>query len=309
MRNQFKASGIIALIAGITFGFGARMVAEQNHPMEILQLSLLPWEVLLTMISWKSLRGAIGLGLLFGISFLAGQPQTFLLIALFLGTFTLWETTRRALERNSKQSTIQPLFHLATAFFVATGVAAIQFLPLLELTQLSARQHLSYLDASMGSMHPFRFISFFVPKFFGEFPGYLMPKNVDRSNGMWYWEGTFYWGVLAEILALFGIIRLWSRRKSSDPRARYVGFFVAFSIFAVAYSMGSYTGVQWLFWKFIPIFDHIRMPNRMLWFVWFLGSLATAFGLEELIREPQLLQTYKRYFYWSSAIFILLNAL
>lgn len=309
LRKEFRVSTAVSLLAGFTFGFGARMVAEQNHVVFVNQLALLPWETLLLMRSWRSWKNAIALGILFGISFLAGQQQVFLFIALFLAFFTAWECMRRRRIAESWSHSLHPLLNFTLAIIVTTGIAAIQLLPLLELTGASGRQHLSYHDASVGSMHPFRFISLFVPKFFGEFPNYLIPKNVDRSNGMWYWEGIFYWGVLAEIVAVFGIIRLWNRRKSANPRARYIGFFVAFSIFAVAYGMGSYGGVQWLFWRFVPIFDHIRMPNRMVWFVWFLGSLATAFGLEELVRNADNLHLYKRYFYWSSAVFIALNAL
>ena len=53
LRKEYKVSDFAALIAGFMFGFGTRIVADQNHPMFIYQLSLLPWEMLLLLGSWK----------------------------------------------------------------------------------------------------------------------------------------------------------------------------------------------------------------------------------------------------------------
>ena len=189
--------------------------------MQIIQLSLLPWEVLLLMCSWRSWRYAIGLGILFGISFLAGQPQTFYFFAIFFSCFTLAESMARKREGQLWRAVLRPFQWFALAMLIAAGTASIQLLPTLELAEHSARAHLSYEDAGSTAIQLGHFIDFFVPKFYGEYPGFTIPKSDVVNDHYWYWEATFYWSALAEILALFAIVSLWKQRKPSHPWTRY----------------------------------------------------------------------------------------
>ncbi len=240
-NKQFRVTGIAALIAGLCWGFGVRMVAEQNHAMEIIQLALLPWETLLLMRSWKSWRSAIWLGLVFGVSFFAGQPQTFFYIAIFFGSFTLAEALRLR-KKSDLAVAAKPILFASLAMIIAVGVSCIQLLPSLELVRLSAREHLSFHEASAAGLYVGQFIDFFVPKFFGEYPGFGFATTALRFNHPSYWEATFYWSALAEILAGFGLIYYWKQRGSDNPKARYLTFFTVFSLLCIAYGMGSHFG-------------------------------------------------------------------
>src|ERR1017187_1391429 len=219
------------------------MVAEQNHAVFIIPLALLPWETLLTIRAWSSWKYAIGLGLLLGVSFFASHPEAFLFIAVFLSVFTSGEVIRRMRSRSTWDVTLAPLLYLSLAMAVTVGISAIQLLPSQELSQLTARQQLPYIDAAQGSLPIGYFGRLFVPKFFGENPGFSIPPNPLINNSFWWWEATFYWGVLPEMLALFAVVRFWKHR-TADPRARYFTFFVCFGLFAVLYAMGSYTHLQ-----------------------------------------------------------------
>jgi hypothetical protein len=309
LRKQFRVSDIAALLAGLTFGFGLRMVAEQNHPMQIYQLALLPWETLLLLRAWKSWRYAIALGLLFGISFLAGQPQTFYFIAIFFTCFTLAEIIARKKESCSNRNLILPLAWFSLAMTIAIGTASIQLWPSLELAAQSARSHLNYAEAGSAAIQLGHWINFFVPKFYGEHPGLTVPQSPTVNTAFWYWEATFYWSALAEILTLFAIVALWKQRTTGDPRTRYLTFTVAFSILALAFGMGPNLHLQWIFWKFVPLFDKLRSPNRMIWFLWFLGTIYSGFGIEILLKHRNSLYKYKRFFGWSCSIFIVFNLL
>ncbi len=308
-KKEFRVSGIAALVAGLCWGFGVRMAAEQNHSMQIIQLALLPWEVLLLMRSWKSWRYAIALGLLFGVSFFAGQPQTFFYIAIFLGAFTLAESLRLWRRGHLIGVAAKPLLLASLAMIIAAGISTIQLLPTLELVRLSAREHLTFSQASAVGLHLGHFIDFFVPKFYGEYPGFTIPKSPVVNNHYWYWEATFYWGALAEILALFGLVSRWKERRSADPKSRYLFFFAIFSALCLAYGMGANLYFQWPFWRFLPLFDHFRAPNRMIWFVWFIGTILTGIGLENLLAKWNHLRDYRSLFLWSSGVFVLLNLL
>jgi len=306
LKNEFRISPLAALVAGLTWGFGVRMVAEQNHSMQIIQLALLPWETLLLMRSWRSWRHAIWLGLVFGISFLAGQPQTFLYVAIFLSSFTLAEVLRR---RNTGHSVSQPAVNLTLAMVIALGIACIQLLPSMELVGLSARKHMDFGEASTGGLHLGHIINMFVPKYYGEYPGFNIPFSDIVNDHFWYWEATFYWGALSEILALLAIVRRWRTRNRLEPVSQFLTFFLVFSVLALAYGMGKNLYFQWPFWRYLPFFDSIRAPNRMVWFVWFLGSIMTGIGLNDLLHFPDLLTKHKKFFLWTGALFVLANVL
>ncbi|HZK76495.1 MAG TPA: hypothetical protein VFD13_06260, partial [Candidatus Kapabacteria bacterium] len=188
---------------------------------------------------------------------------------------------------------------------------SIQLLSTLELSSMSARSHLSYADAGSTAIQLGHFIDFFVPKFYGEFPGFTIPQSGVVNNHFWYWEATFYWSALAEILALFAIVSLWKRRTSGDPRTRYLVFAVIFSLFTLAFGMGPNLHAQWIFWKFIPFFDRLRAPNRMIWLLWFLGTLYAGVGLDLYLQKQKqnALMEYKRFFFWSCLIFVLFSTL
>jgi hypothetical protein len=311
LKKELRVSGIAALLAGLCWGFGVRMVAEQNHSMQILQLALLPWETLLLLRTWNSWRYAIGLGILFGISFFAGQPQTFFFIAIFLLVFTAAESLLRWRSGMRLSRVAVPVLHFATAMMIAAGVASIQLLPTMELVGLSARAHLDFDQAGSAGIHLGHFINFFVPKYYGENPGYNVPVSptVHNHTWYWYWESEYYWGMLAEIVAVFAIITYWKQRGENNPASRYLSFFVWFSLFAIAFGMGRNLYVEWPFWRFLPFFDHLRAPNRMIWMAWFSGTLLTGIGLDALVTNPHAVQASKRYLYWAGAAFAIFNVL
>ncbi len=309
LKKEFRVTGIAALLAGLCWGFGVRMVAEQNHSMQIIQLALLPWETLLLMRAWKSWRSAIGLGIIFGISFFAGQPQTFFFIGIFLGSFTVAELLTGWRSKSSFSEAVTPVLYFALAMIIAVGISCIQLLPSMELVLHTARKHLAFDQASSTAIQLGHFIDFFVPKFYGEFPGFTIPKSAIVNNHYWYWEATYYWSALGEILALFAVIALWKTRENKNPNSRHLVFFVIFSIFALGFGMGNNFIVQWPFWRFVPLFDHFRAPNRMIWFLWFLGTLMTGMGLDLLLRNNPAIVRHKQYFYCATGVFLTLNIL
>ncbi len=308
-KKEFRLSGIAALVAGLCWGFGVQMAAVQNHSMFVIQLSLLPWETVLLMRSWKSWRSAIWLGLLFGISFFAGQPQAFFYIAIFFGAFTLAESMRVWHGTHTSGPAIRPFGLVGLALVIAVGVSAIQLLPTSELVGLSARQHLSFEEASYGGLEPDQAINFFVPKFFGEYPGFTIPKSPTVNDHFSYWEASFYWGAVAEVFAFFGVVSGWDERRSGNPQTRYLFFFVLFSVLCVAYGTGEGLYFQWPFWRFLPFFSHLRAPNRMVWFVWFVGTILTAIGLDTMIRKWDKIRRYRTLFLWTAGLFVFLNIL
>lgn len=307
LRKQFEINDRIALLGGLIFAFGARLISEQNHPMFLIQLALLPWEAFLLFRAFRSWKSAFILGLIFGIGFLAGHPQVVIFIGFFLTLLTLWHSGLILKQTGDLKASALPCIRFIAAMIVAAGASAIQLLPLLELTRLTIRQHLDYAYASAGA-NPFRFLTLIVPKFFGEFPTYVT-ASAYRGNALWYWEGALYWGVAAEIIAFYTLLNAWKRRSTDKANAAYLFFFSLFALFAFAFAMGKYAGIHWLFWKFVPFFDHTRMPTRMMWFIPFIGSIGTAVGIEQLQQDRNTSAHKKIVFYSLSGLFVLMNAL
>ncbi|HEY3874723.1 MAG TPA: YfhO family protein, partial [Candidatus Kapabacteria bacterium] len=308
LRKHFFVRDWAALLAGFAWGFGSRMAAEQNHGLFIVALCILPWAASLTMQAWSSWKSAIGLGLLLGFCFLGSQPQAFLFETFFLGAFTVSESFRRARLQKGWRNSLFPIFAFSLALPIATGISAIQLLPSLELIAHTVRNHFSYAEAAFGSLRPDYFGVLLVPKFFGENPGFLLPHTPIVRDSFWWWEGAFYWGVLPEILAAFGVVYLWGRRKI-DRQAQHLFFLVGFALFAILYGMGKYTPVQEFFWRFVPLFGHFRAPNRMMWFLVFIGCIFTGIGTDLLLKEPSLIVRYRKFFLAACALFLVPNFL
>ena len=306
LKQEFHLSEAASLLAGFAWGFSARMAAEQNHAIFLIPLSLLPWATVLLMRGWSSWKYCIGLGILWAMCFFGSHPEAFFFLTIFLTLFTLAEIVRRWRQNNSWKRAILPLVAFALAMAVTVGVSAIQLLPSEELTTFTAREHLSYAEASVGSVPIEYFGGFIVPKFFGENPGFLGEKSPFFRDVFWWWEGTWYWGVLPEILALFAIIALW-RRRSSDLRARYLIFFVVVAILSVIYSLGKYAYLQEFCWRFLPLFHHFRAPQRMMWVFMFVGTILSGIGLDLMLEHPDLLRKYVRFFFIACALFLFVH--
>ncbi len=299
LRKHFHVLDAVALIAGLTYGFGSRIVADQNHPMFVYQLALLPWATLLLLRSWSSWRSTAGLGLILGVSFFAGQPQVFLFTCFFFLCFTLAEAFIRTRERGFTHNAFRPVASLGIAMALACGIAAIQLLPSLELAGMSARARLTYSEASRYALDRGGLIGFLVPKMFPE-------AGDTLSHGPM--QPTFYWSALAEIFAVFAVIALWThRRDRNDARTRHLLFVVGFCLFAILFAFGSTLPVQWMFWKFVPLFDKVRAPARMLWIFWLLGTIYGGIGLDLFLTHRDTVARYRKFFIAAAIVLVLVN--
>lgn len=275
-RRCYGASPLAAALGGLCFGFGARFIAEQNHPMLVYQLALLPWIIHALHRAWHTYRGMALLAILLSLAFFAGQQQLFLYTCLFIASSTCYEVVVRLRSTRQVIPSLAPIGFVSLSILLTVGITAIQLLPSLQHTSLSLRQHLSFSEASVGSVHPIRLILFLAPKFFGEVLSASSAHGAVAHNQMWYWEGVFYWGIIPEALAAFAAVYSWRTVRNGQ-------FLLGFGAFAVLFAFGSYTPIYWLFWKWIPMFDHIRMPSRMLYFVWLIGCLFSARGFDLLL--------------------------
>src|SRR5947209_19718546 len=95
VRQIFKTDDWSAIFAAIVYAFSGYLTGQTIHQMIIYQLSLFPFVVLLFLRGCDSWKYSISAGLLLGVMFLAGHPQTTLFLTFFLILLSVYEIAYR----------------------------------------------------------------------------------------------------------------------------------------------------------------------------------------------------------------------
>jgi hypothetical protein len=288
-RHRFKLDFLPALLAGFLWGFGTRMFAEQNHPMTVEQWLWLPWCAHYMLRALDEYRYVFAFALVLGTSFLLGQPQISLFNATFLGCWLIYELWRRWMISHSGKQLLRSIALAMLGFVIAASLSAAQYVQSVELSKESARSGLTFNEAGTASITFGQLVGFFVPRALGENPGETGLEHRQMIEGdASHWEAAFSWSVLGEVLAAYALWKLWSKRKNkSDPHTRDLQFFVGFSIFAFLFGLGYHLGFQWIIWKFVPMYDRVRAPARMIMYLSFAGAILSGVGFQLFLDEQQ----------------------
>lgn len=211
---------------------------------------------------------AVAGGLMVALSLLGGHPQIAFYSLLAIGLFWLYLTAWRRAYRNVWRS----LWLGALMFVLGLALAAPQLLPSFELAALSHRGGTTptpegYAAYSAWAIPLWRLVVLLVPDFFG---------NPSR-DGMWvageYAEYCGYVGIFVLLMLPIAFVR---RRRIS-----YVWFFGGLATLGLLMALG--TGVNRLFYFYVPGFAHSGSPARALYLFMFSAAVLGAFGLERLL--------------------------
>ncbi|MGA1866388.1 MAG: hypothetical protein ACMUFK_02840 [Thermoplasmatota archaeon] len=280
--------GMASFISSMVFIFGGYFAGHvySGHYVQVSSASWIPM-IYLTFdhcLKRKSWRWGALMGLLVGMQLLAGHIQIVLFSAILLlfsfiyhiywhrkemKTFSIWG-------RTISGPVVGGMFSLLAA--------SIQIIPTYIFTQNSTRSGgMSYLWATDYSLPPWYFITLLAPRFFGTplQDNYLHPWN--------YWELSIYVGIPALALIVLSY-RYW--------KVRYVRFFSGLGIFSILMALGMFTPLYWIFWKFVPGFDILRVPSRFYLLTLFSVSILAGFGFRSLMRDIGIKQR-KRLQKWS----------
>ena len=135
----------------------------------------------------------------------------------------------------------------------------------------SAEEQLQF--ARSWSLHPEEVASLVVP----EFGGYDSPREGRRywgRNGMKI--NSEYFGIGVLLLALLLVPE--ARRR---PPALFMGFLF---VFALAYALGPYTPVHWVFYHLLPGVKVLRAPAMIAFLFAFPACVLAAMGLDRVLR-------------------------
>lgn len=200
-RHLFKAN-LPALLSAVLFEFGGYLTFYP--PGQLSELEVVAWFPLTLLLvtlaverrSW--LLTAVAGGTL-GLVFLAGRPQSYLTI----GSVTVAWLIYTAYRAEMPWTHIVKKLLLLAGF--ALGIAAAQWLPTLELTDLTTRSILTYDKVAEGGFPFVHLTGFFVPQLLGTQNLYvglmalvLATLAVQQRKGM-FWTAVF-------LVALFGSV-------------------------------------------------------------------------------------------------------
>ena len=206
-----------------------------------------------------SLGWAIGAGVLFGLSTLAGMAQMSLILAVGLGSYAVWCIAwgeRRRLRLTALAG--------ATAV-VAFGVTAIALIPTLELIPMTARVRLDYTAATAYSIPWPALAGLFSPLIFGRGPA-----------GFWGpWERVEI-GYLGVLPLLFAGLAPFKRRHITV-------FMGVLAVFALLVALGRNAPLHRLLYLTVPGLAGMRVPARFIFLTDFALSVLAGLGLQNLV--------------------------
>jgi hypothetical protein len=203
-------------------------------------------------------------GVFLAVAALVGHGQMLLLIVLSLGLYLLWRWLTSW--REGWRALSIPALMFALTLAVGLSLAALTLVPSYEMTDYTARAHMSYDEASRYSLPPAALIGLLVPDLYGRGPGGFW--------GPWDRVEVGYLGVLSLLLA--GLVLFLRRDRTS-------GFFAFLALVGLLLALGRYAPVHQMFYRFVPGFDRVRVPARALILFDFGVAGMAALGLDVLL--------------------------
>ncbi|MEA3375792.1 MAG: YfhO family protein [Chloroflexota bacterium] len=240
----------------------------------------------------KSLAWAAAAGAALTVAALAGHAQILLFAGLTVALIVIYHMVR--LVANGRRPIGRALAEtVGLALLIAVvgiGGAAFTLLPAYQMAGHTGRGQLPFQEATRYSLPPRALIGLLAPGFYGRGPGGFW--------GPWERVEVGYAGVGTLLLAAFGlVVHLGEARPGASgsqppdpgqresPRTFPVAFFALLVPVALLLAMGRYTPAYGFLYRWIPTFDQIRAPARLIVLADLgLASLA-AYGLDRLL-EP-----------------------
>jgi len=272
-----------ALIAALSFAFGASMAWRIQHLGQVLSLAYLP--VVMLLLSRALERGSWAYGLFAGLAagfLVLGRDQVALVCVYFLIGYVLWSivTGPRAMQR--MRSSIVPL---AAGALGGIAVIAIPVLLTVLIAGESNRPSIDLEGAGRGSLHPALFLTLLAPDVFGSsgrMEDYWGPPSFTwRDTGLYIAQnmGQLYIGAVPVLLILLALF---------DGRlfARDIRFFLLAALVVTAYALGWYTPLFPLAHAILPGVDLYRRPADATFLMGFLYAVLAGYSAHTLFRDP-----------------------
>ena len=266
-----------AAFAGIAYAFCGYITAQTIHQMIVYHIALFPFVAYFFIKGFDSWKHALVAGILLGVMYLAGHPQSTLYFTFFLALLAVYEIVYRIRNKDSAPLGLLPVFRMSIPVLIGFGIFAIQLLPSQELAGLSRRDVITYEKSLDGSLTFGHLLTSIMPRLFGVANGAADAK-VPYWNGAYYlsWETALYIGVLPLFFAsMAGLVA---------GKKKYVMFFAGMALLAICFALGDHFFIYRLFFQF-PLFSKFRTPARMIMLFSFAGCALSGVGLAEALKS------------------------
>jgi hypothetical protein len=304
------AAGMFALLRGVRLGRAAAVTGGLAFALSDLfvthvgNLNLNATAAWLPLTLWltyealerRSAARAGSAGTVLAVAALAGHGQMLLFVGLTLGLYVVYRLVRAvngpwslAARDRLRRRAGQVLGLALLIAAVGAGGAALTLVPGYQMAGHTGRGHLTYQEATRYSLPPRALIGLLAPGFYGRGPANFW--------GDWDRVEVGYAGIGTLALAAFGLtvtVSRWplrgslaiSRESQRQSRDRFpFAFFALLIPLAFVLAMGRYTPVYRLPYRFVPIFDQIRAPARLIVLADLGLAALAAYGLDRLLRE------------------------
>jgi hypothetical protein len=266
---------VAATVGGGVFSFGGLLVAFDNVPIWLRSAAWGSWTLLAfdawcdrrTVASWTALILALAMTLL------GGQPEVLLHENVLMGVWAL-DRWRRGVGPRIGEA----LACLVSANLLCVALLALQLVPFAELVQASSRAGgLNLSNAIQFSLHPLGVLAFIVPRLFVNATGGLdeIAALLKANDGQAPLFLTLYLGIA---FVWFGPAL---RRLSRFQRCLWIAVAALF----LALSFGKYLPGYVAFLELLPALRVIRYPEKFLFAVHALFAVATAIGVDRVLRS------------------------
>jgi hypothetical protein len=270
LARSLTGSRAGAVLAALTFAFGAFFAWHTPHLSPVSALSWLPW-ILVAYRQAVCRRSLLWTGLAavaFGLMALAGHALTSVQIGYLLVGLTLLLTVKQWL--SDRRGAVVTALIGVTVLGAGAALSMVQLLPSWQLSGLTERANFTFEAATLSSYMPHWALTAFLPNFFaldGPAP-YWAPGDPA--------ETSLYAGLLPLFLGALGVMYA----KPGDRRI--TGFLLAGVLLSLALAFGSQTWLYHVVYDLLPGFDHVRRPGNFTVFVQFGLGLLAAYGVKVL---------------------------
>lgn len=272
-----------ALIAALSFSFGAAMAWRLQHFGQVLSLAYLPW--LLLFIERTIARGSFLSGALAGVFaalIVLGRDQIALLALYVAAGYALWQLASADAPARTLRRAFLPL---VGGGVLGIALIALPILMTLLLAAESNRPSIDYIGAGRGSLHPALLLTLVSPDIFGAAGGDFWgpPSWTWRDTGLFTAQnvGVLYVGAIPLLLVATGLLsgQLW---------AREIRFFTVAILVILLYALGWYTPAFRVMYALFPGVDLYRRPADAVFLIGGLFAILAGYAAHRLFVVPWL---------------------
>ncbi len=284
---------VAAVFGGVAFALSDLFVTHignlnLNATVAWMPLLLLLTHRALTSSGRRSVSWTMGAGAVLATAALAGHGQMLLLMGLTLagyvvyvqGAICKWQAASGKQQvasgkwRGMWERVLGICARAALIVAVGIGGAALMLLPAREMAEHTGRSHLPYEEATAYSLPPKALVGLLMPDFYG--------RSATGFWGNWDRVEVGYAGVATVALAAAGICQ-WAKARKQEFHG---GFFTLLVVGGLALALGKHTPLYGLLYRYVPLFDQMRVPARLIVLADLGLAALAAYSLDRLLSEP-----------------------